>query len=278
MRVINSTSEMKRACCEATRPLGLVPTMGALHAGHLSLVDRARADNTTVAVSIFINPAQFGPGEDLSRYPRDLDADLDLLRHHGVGFVYVPAVSEVYPEGFETWVDVGPVADRLEGVERPGHFRGVATVVSKLFNITRAERAYFGQKDGQQTVVVRKLARDLDMGVEVVVCPTVREDDGLAMSSRNVRLDPEQRRAAATVFWALSQARELWGGGDVDADRLRAAVRDSLETQPLFQQIDYVSVADAETLRELETVEGPAMVSTAVRLGNVRIIDNIIVG
>lgn len=278
MCVITNTGEMVNACREANRPLGLVPTMGALHAGHLSLVDRARADNSTVVVSIFINPAQFGPGEDVSRYPRDLDADLDLLRYHGVDLVYVPDVSEVYPEGFETWVDVGSVADKLEGLERPGHFRGVATVVSKLFNITRPGRAYFGQKDGQQTVVVRKLARDLDMGVEIVVCPTVREDDGLAMSSRNVRLDPEQFRAGATVFWALSQARELWSGGDVDADRLRAAVRDSLETQPLFQQIDYVSVADAETLEELETVTGPTMVSTAVWLGNVRIIDNIIVG
>ena len=278
MRVLNSTSEMSRACREANGPLGLVPTMGALHAGHLSLVDRARADNATVAVSIFINPSQFGPGEDLSKYPRDLDADLDLLRHHGVDLVYAPDVSEVYSEGFETWVDVGLAADKLEGLERPGHFRGVVTVVSKLFNITRPERAYFGQKDGQQTVVVRKLSRDLDMGVEIVVCPTVREDDGLAMSSRNARLDPEQRRAAATVFWALSQARELWGGGDVDADRLRAAVRDSLETHPLLQRIDYVSVADGETLEELETVVGPAMISTAVRLGNVRIIDNVFVG
>jgi pantoate--beta-alanine ligase len=278
MRVITNTGEMIHACHEVNSPLGLVPTMGALHAGHLSLVDRARADNSTLAVSIFINPAQFGPGEDLSRYPRDLDADLDLLKQHGVDLVYVPDVSEVYPDGFETWVDVGPVADKLEGLERPGHFRGVATVVSKLFNITRPGRAYFGQKDGQQTVVVRKLARDLDMGVEIVVCPTVREGDGLAMSSRNVRLDPEQRRAAATVFWALSQARELWGGGNVDADRLRAAVRDSLETQPLFQPIDYVSVADAETLEELGTVAGPTMVSTAVRLGNVRIIDNVIIG
>ena len=278
MRVLNSTSEMSRACREANGPLGLVPTMGALHAGHLSLVDRARADNATVAVSIFINPSQFGPGEDLSKYPRDLDADLDLLRHHGVDLVYAPDVSEVYSEGFETWVDVGLAADKLEGLERPGHFRGVVTVVSKLFNITRPERAYFGQKDGQQTVVVRKLSLDLDMGVEIVVCPTVREDDGLAMSSRNARLDPEQRRAAATVFWALSQARELWGGGDVDADRLRAAVRDSLETHPLLQRIDYVSVADGETLEELETVVGPAMISTAVRLGNVRIIDNVFVG
>jgi pantoate--beta-alanine ligase len=252
--------------------------MGALHAGHLSLVDRARADNETVAVSIFINPTQFGPDEDLSRYPRNLDADLELLGGHGIDLAFVPDVSEVYPDGFSTWVDIGPIADRLEGLERPGHFRGVATVVSKLFNITRPDRAYFGGKDGQQTVVVKKLVRDLDLATEIVVCPTVREDDGLAMSSRNVMLDAEQRRAAATVYWALSQAREVWAGGDVDAGRLRAAVRDSLETEPLFHAIDYVSVAEAETLEELEIVEGPAMVSTAVRLGTVRIIDNVIIG
>lgn len=278
MHVINTTKEMIQACRQADNPLGLVPTMGALHAGHLSLVDRARADNETVAVSIFINPTQFGPDEDLAKYPRKLDADLELLARHGVDLVYVPDVSEVYPDGFSTWVEIGPLADRLEGLERPGHFRGVATVVSKLFNITRPDRAYFGGKDGQQTVVVKKLARDLDLGTEIVVCPTVREDDGLAISSRNVMLDAEQRRAAATVYWALSQAREVWAGGDVDANRLRAAVRDSLETEPLFQVIDYVSVADAETLGELDIVEGPAMVSTAVRLGKVRIIDNVIIG
>lgn len=258
--------------------MGLVPTMGALHMGHLSLVDRARVDNDAVVVSIFINPTQFGPDEDLTKYPRNLDADLELLAHHCVDLVYVPDVSEVYPAGFSTWVDIGRIADRLEGLVRPGHFRGVATVVSKLFNITKPDRAYFGGKDGQQTMVVKKLARDLDVGTEIVVCPTVREDDGLAISSRNIMLDAERRRAAATVYWALSQAREVWAGGDVDANRLRAAVRASLETEPLFQVIDYVSVADAETLEELETVDGPAMISTAVHLGSVRIIDNVIIG
>ena len=278
MRVIDTNYEMALACRSAPHPLGLVPTMGALHAGHLSLVDRAREETETVVVSIFVNPTQFGPSEDLSEYPRDLDGDLELLRQRGVALVYAPAVTEVYPEGFNTWVDVGPVADRLEGAVRPGHFRGVATVVSKLFNLIGPQRAYFGEKDGQQTVVVRKMVRDLDMGVEVVVCPTVRENDGLAMSSRNVRLDPEERRAAAGLFRALSQAQGLWSAGDRNAKRLRNAVRGSLESVPLFAGIDYVSVADTATLEEQETVTGQIMVSAAVHLGKVRLIDNIVLG
>ena len=211
MQIIKSKDEMRRLCRGATRPLGLVPTMGALHDGHLSLVDRARADSQTVAVSIFVNPTQFGEGEDFAQYPRDLDADLEMLRQRGTDLVFVPDVSEVYPPGFDTWVDVGPIADRLEGAARPGHFRGVATVVAKLFGIVQPERAYFGQKDGQQTVVVRKLACDLDMGIDIVVLPTIRETDGLAMSSRNVRLSPEQRRAAAAVYRALSSGQSAVG-------------------------------------------------------------------
>jgi pantoate--beta-alanine ligase len=278
MRVIDSTLEMALACREAPRPLGLVPTMGALHAGHLSLVDHARAQDATVAVSIFVNPTQFGPGEDFDEYPRDLDGDLEMLRQHGVDLVFAPDVSEVYPEGFDTWVDVGPLAGRLEGAARPGHFRAVATVVSKLFNITRPDHAYFGQKDGQQTVVIRKFARDLDTGVDVVVLPTVRESDGLAMSSRNVRLSPEQRRAAAVVYRALSAVKEAWAAGTMDADALRRLARDVLEGEPLLDGIDYASVADAHTLEELGRVEGPAMVSTAVHLGSIRIIDNVMLG
>jgi pantoate--beta-alanine ligase len=252
--------------------------MGALHAGHLSLVDHARAQDATVAVSIFVNPTQFGPGEDFDEYPRDLDGDLEMLRQHGVDLVFTPDVSEVYPEGFDTWVDVGPLAGRLEGAARPGHFRAVATVVSKLFNITRPDHAYFGQKDGQQTVVIRKFARDLDTDVEVVVLPTVRESDGLAMSSRNVRLSPEQRRAAAVVYRALSAVKEAWAAGTMDADALRRLARDVLEGEPLLDGIDYASVADAHTLEELGRVEGPAMVSTAVHLGSIRIIDNVMLG
>ncbi len=232
MRVIRSSKEMSQVCREALTPVGLVPTMGALHAGHLSLVDQARADNLTVAVSIFVNPTQFGDENALNQYPRDLDGDLDLLRQHGVDLVYAPTVDEVYPEDFDTWVDVGLLADKLEGLHRPGHFRGVATVVSKLFSMMRPDRAYFGQKDGQQSVVIQKLARDLDMDVEVVVMPTIREPDGLAMSSRNVQLSPEHRQAAPAVYRALCEAYRLWADGERNGDNLREAAKDILRAEP----------------------------------------------
>ena len=276
MRIATSKEEMRTVCREASRPLGLVPTMGALHDGHLSLVDHARADCATVAVSIFVNPTQFAEGEDFAEYPRDLDGDLEMLRQHGVDLVFVPDVAEVYPPGFDTWVDVGPLADRLEGAARPGHFRGVATIVAKLFGIVQPERAYFGQKDGQQTVVVRKMARDLDLGVEVVVLPTVREADGLAMSSRNVRLNQEQRQAASAVYRALSAGQTLWNQGETDANSIRGAVRTVLEAEPLLGAVDYVSVAAPDTIEELETAVPGAMLSTAAHLGAVRLIDNMI--
>ena len=276
MRVISTNREMFKACREAVKPIGLVPTMGALHAGHLSLVDRARSDNKTVAVSIFVNPTQFGDQDDLKKYPRDLDADLEMLRRRGVDLVYAPAVDEVYPEGFDTWVDVGPLAEKLEGAHRPGHFRGVATVVSKLFNVTRPDRAYFGQKDGQQTVVIQKMARDLDLGVEVVVMPTIREPDGLAMSSRNVQLSQEQRQAAPVVYRALCLAHRLWMDGERKGNTLRRAALAMLESEPRVDAIDYVSVAGMETLEEMCQVEGRIMVSVAVQMGAVRLIDNIV--
>ena len=276
MRVISTNDEMSRACREAVKPIGLVPTMGALHAGHLSLVDQARADNLTVAVSIFVNPAQFADNDDLEKYPRDLDGDLELLRRHGVDLVYAPTVEEVYPEGFDTWVNVGPLADKLEGIHRPGHFRGVATVVSKLFNVTRPGRAYFGQKDGQQTIVLQKLARDLDMGVEVVVMPTIRDSDGLALSSRNVQLSPERRQAAPVLYRALCRAHALWMDGERRGDPLREAALGELQSESMVDAIDYVSVAGMETLEELERIEGRAMVSVAVHMGPVRLIDNIV--
>ncbi len=276
MRIVTSKEEMRRACRDAARPLGLVPTMGALHEGHLSLVDRARSECDSAAVSIFVNPTQFGEDEDFAKYPRDLDSDLEMLRQRGVDLVFVPDVAEIYPPGFDTWVDVGPVAERLEGAARPGHFRGVATVVAKLFGIVQPERAYFGQKDGQQTVVVRKLARDLDMGIKVEVLPTVREADGLAMSSRNVRLNPEQRRAAPAVFRALSAGQAAWQQGETDATAIRNAVQQELEAEPLLGGIDYVSVAAPETLEELERATPGAMLSAAARLGTIRLIDNVI--
>ena len=278
MLVVASKDEMRRACREASHPLGLVPTMGALHAGHLSLVDHARAGCATVAVSIFVNPTQFGEGEDFDKYPRDLDGDLEMLRQRGVDLVFVPDVTEVYPPGFDTWVDAGPIAGRLEGAARPGHFRGVATVVAKLFGIVRPDRAYFGQKDGQQTVVIRKLDRDLDMGIEIVALPTVRETDGLAMSSRNVRLSPEQRRAAPAVYRALCAGLSLWERGEADGDRIRDAMRQELESEALLGPIDYVSLADPDSLEELDRGAPGAMLSVAAHLGSVRMIDNVILG
>lgn len=275
MRTIESVSEMARACREAPRPLGLVPTMGALHQGHLSLVRRARQENSSVVVSIFVNPTQFGAHEDLDQYPRDLERDLGLLRQEGCDLVFIPRAETMYPLGFDTWVDVGGLGDRLEGAIRPGHFRGVATVVTKLLNITRPDRAYFGQKDGQQTVVVRQLVRDLEMGVEVVVVPTVRAPDGLALSSRNKYLTEQQRRAAPVIYRGLCLAKELWREGECDAEKLRNEVRRALESEPLIDGIDYISVADASTLAEVDTVAGRAMVLVAVRLGTARLIDNI---
>ena len=267
---------MARACREAARPLGLVPTMGALHDGHLALVRIGRQENATLAVTIFVNPTQFGPQEDLAGYPRDLANNLELLRQEQADLVFVPPVNEIYPAGFDTWVQVGAVGDLLEGEKRPGHFNGVVTVVTKLFNLVRPDRAYFGRKDGQQTVVVRRLVRDLDLGVDIVVVPTVREPDGLATSSRNVYLSPDERRAAPVVYRAICRAGELWGQGVGDGDRLRKGVMEVLKGEPLVASIDYVSVADADTLEELLSVDGRAMVSVAVQIGNTRLIDNII--
>ena len=276
MRVIHTVKDMRSICRIVERPMGLVPTMGALHEGHLALVRRAKQENRTLAATIFVNPTQFGPGEDLQKYPRDLEKDLDLLRNEGTDLVYVPDVEEVYPPGFDSWVEVSGLGDKLEGAHRPGHFRGVATVVAKLFNLIQPDRAYFGQKDGQQTAIVRKMVKDLDFGLDIVVVPTVRDSDGLALSSRNIYLTQEQRRAAPAIYRALCAASRLWGDGVKDGDRLRAEVLATLRQEPLLDSIDYVSVADAETLEELEQVEGRAMVSVAVRLGQTRLIDNVI--
>ena len=276
MQVARRNQHMARMCRDSSRPLGLVPTMGALHEGHLALVRRARRENATLAVTIFVNPTQFSDGDDLSQYPRDLGKDLELLRSEGADLVFAPAVEEMYPAGFDTWVDVGGLADRLEGAHRPGHFRGVATVVAKLLNLIRPDRAYFGQKDGQQLAVLRRMVQDLDLGPEIVAVPTVREPDGLALSSRNTYLTEEQRQAAPVVYRALCTAEELWRQGVKDAGRLRDEARRVLEGEPLVERIDYVSVADADTLEELEQVEGRVMLSVAVQLGVPRLIDNVI--
>lgn len=257
--------------------LGLVPTMGFLHAGHLSLVRRARADNDHVAVSIFVNPTQFGPHEDFARYPRDVARDLDLLQREGVDLVFAPDISEMYPPGYHTYVIVEEITERLEGLARPGHFRGVATVVAKLFNIVQPTRAYFGQKDAQQAVVIQQMVRDLNFDLEIVVCPTVREPDGLAMSSRNVYLNPDERRAATVLYRALQRANHLYASGERDASAIRHAMLDLIEAEPLARP-DYVSLANPRTLVELERVEGRALASLAVRIGTTRLIDNMLLG
>ena len=268
---------MMALCREVERPLGLAPTMGALHEGHVSLVRRARADNATLAVSIFVNPTQFGPAEDFSRYPRSMERDLELLEAEGTDLVFAPSPSEVYPDGFDTWIEPGAVAEGQEGKVRPGHFRGVATVVAKLFTIVRPDRAYFGQKDGQQVAVIRRMSHDLNLGADVVTMPTVREPDGLAMSSRNAYLKPHERQAAPVIYRALCAAEQLWRSGDRDAARLQAAAFAVLQAEPLVESVDYVSVVDADTMAGVDAIGEPAaMMAVAARVGAVRLIDNVI--
>jgi pantoate--beta-alanine ligase len=254
--------------------VGLVPTMGYLHAGHLSLVERARRENDHVAASLFVNPTQFGPSEDLAGYPRDLARDRALLEQAGCDLLFAPGVADMYPEGRGTTVDPGGVSAPLEGERRPGHFQGVATVVLKLLNIVQPHRAYFGQKDAQQLGVIRAMVRDLDVPVEIVGCPTVREPDGLALSSRNSYLDADDRRAAPVLYRALLAARRLWEEGERSGDVLREAMRRVLAAEPRAR-VDYVSVADPLTFRELERLDGPALLSMAVFVGRARLIDNL---
>ena len=257
--------------------VGLVPTMGYLHEGHLSLVRRAREECDHVIVSIFVNPAQFGPKVDLSKYPRDLDRDLSLLEPLGVDLIWMPTAEIVYPPGFQTWVDVETITQPLEGAMRPGHFRGVTTVVAKLFNSVQPHKAYFGQKDAQQAAVIRQMTRDLNFPIEIVVCPIVREPDGLAMSSRNVYLDSEQRKAATVLSRALEAAKEKYESGVRDAEKIRIEMKEVLASEPLAE-VQYVSCADYDTLEELETVNGKTLLSMAVFIGKTRLIDNVVLG
>ena len=260
--------------------IGLVPTMGYLHDGHMALVRQASADNERVAASIYVNPKQFGPGEDLSRYPRDLERDLRLLASAGVDLVFARDDASMYPPDYQTRVIVSEVTRHLEGARRPTHFEGVTTVVAKLFNIIHPARAYFGQKDAQQTVVVRQMVRDLNFEVEIVVCPTVRESDGLAMSSRNKYLDPEQRLAAPVLYRSLKSAEALWLDGHRDSDSLRAAMEHALAAEPLAK-VEYVSVAHVDSLIEWQgsiPTDERAIFSMAVQFGKTRLIDNLLVG
>jgi len=274
-KVVRTRAELREALADVPRPLGLVPTMGWLHDGHRSLMAQARAANATTIATIFVNPRQFNEAADYQRYPRNEARDLAICEEEGLDFVFMPAVEEIYPPGFDTTVSVGAVARPLEGAARPGHFDGVATVVAILFNLVGAERAYFGQKDAQQVLVIRQMARDLAIPTEVIACPTVREADGLALSSRNVHLTPDQRVAAPVLRRALVAARDRWTAGERSGDALRDAMWEVLTAEPLATPA-YVSVADGQTLAELERVPdgAPALLSLAVRFGPTRLIDN----
>jgi len=271
--VVRTRADLREALAGARRPVGLVPTMGALHEGHASLIRRAHAENATVLVTIFVNPLQFNETSDFEAYPRDEAADVRVCGAAGADLLLIPPVEEIYHPGFETSVRVGALTQPLEGAARPGHFEGVTTVVAILLGLAGADRAYFGQKDAQQLLVIRRMAADLGVATEIVACPIVREPDGLALSSRNVRLTPQQRAAAPVLRRALSAARARYDAGERDAEILRAAMRMTLAAEPLAAP-EYVSCADSATLRELERVDGPTLLSMAVRFGAVRLIDN----
>lgn len=278
MQTITTLQDLRQARQNLPEPLGLVPTMGYLHEGHLSLVRAARRECASVVVSIFVNPTQFGPQEDLERYPRDLPRDLTLLEAEGVDLVWTPTPQIMYPDGYQTWVTVEQIAAPLEGAMRPGHFRGVATVVAKLFNAVQPQRAYFGQKDAQQALVIRRLVADLNFPIQVVVCPTVREADGLAMSSRNVYLNPQERQAATVLYRALTAAQAAYEAGQRNADHLRQVMQAVLNDEPLARA-QYVSCARLEDLQEWQgEVSGAALLSLAVFIGQTRLIDNLVIG
>jgi len=275
MMIVTTLEELHAARPLLDSPVGFVPTMGFLHEGHLALVRRAREECASVVVSIFVNPTQFGPNEDLEKYPRDLERDIRLLDEAGANLLWTPTPEVMYPPGYQTWVEVDGLTRILEGSVRPGHFRGVTTVVTKLFNAVQPQKAYFGQKDAQQAAVIRRMTRDLNFPIEIVVCPTVREPDGLAMSSRNTYLNPEERQAAAVLYRALTAAQNAYKSGERDASVLRRVMSEVIEAEPLAQ-IQYVSCADFDTLEELQRVDGKALLSMAVFIGKTRLIDNLV--
>lgn len=278
MRVVGSIAQMQALCREFRREgksIGLVPTMGALHAGHLSLVRSARTQNDIVVVSIFVNPLQFGPNEDFAKYPRTFEADCKKLEHEGVDFVFAPAVEEMYPEGAATYVSVEGVSERLDGKSRPGHFKGVTTVVSKLFHIVPADRAYFGQKDAAQVAVLRKMVRDQNIDLDLVVCPIVREKDGLALSSRNTYLSDEERKHALVLHRALMRVQMLVDTGEWDAAKLAGAARE-LIAEEAGAKLDYLEVVNPDTLEPVATVKNGALVAVAAWIGATRLIDNLV--
>ncbi|HEY5729635.1 MAG TPA: pantoate--beta-alanine ligase [Anaerolineales bacterium] len=276
MRKSSTPDELRSARLSLDGRVGFVPTMGFLHEGHLSLIRRAREECEHVLVSIFVNPTQFGANEDLSKYPRDIDRDLKLIEPL-TDLVWMPTAEVMYPQGYQTWVEVEAITSPLEGAMRPGHFRGVTTIVAKLFNAIQPHRAYFGQKDAQQAAVIRQMVRDLNFPIEIVVCPIVREADGLAMSSRNVYLHPDQRKAATVLFRSLSAAKELFEGGERNAENIRGKMKEVLAGEPLAE-VQYVSCADYDTLEELDDIKGKVLLSMAIFIGKTRLIDNFVLG
>ena len=277
MLTVQTIPELRKARTDLPSPVGLVPTMGFLHDGHLSLVKKAVEECASVVVSIFVNPTQFGPQEDFGSYPRDIPKDLELLEQLEVDLVWIPETGEMYPPGFQTWVEVDSLSRRLEGDMRPGHFKGVATVVTKLFTAVQPEKAYFGQKDAQQSVIIKRLVLDLNLPVEVMICPIMREDDGLAMSSRNVYLNPDQRIAAAVLYGALNIAKQAFQNGEYDAERLREIMLKTIHAEPLAA-VQYVSCVNPETMEEYSGSFERALLSMAVKFGNIRLIDNLVIG
>jgi pantoate--beta-alanine ligase len=271
---VTTVAELKKVRETLEGSVGFAPTMGYLHEGHLSLVKKSKEENDISVASIFVNPTQFGPSEDFESYPRDLEKDFKLLEPY-TDIIFTPSMKDMYPEGFNTWVEVKGLTDKLEGASRPTHFRGVTTIVAKLFNIVRPARAYFGQKDAQQLAVIKKMVKDLDMHLDVIACPTVREPDGLAMSSRNSYLKPDERKAAVVLHKSLTLAKKLFEGGERNASVIRREMVDLINREPLAH-CDYVSIADNETLDEVETIHREVLVSLAVQIGKPRLIDNIV--
>jgi pantoate--beta-alanine ligase len=259
------------------KTIGFVPTMGALHEGHLSLVRRAKQENDITVVSIFINPIQFGPSEDFHKYPRDIEGDTERLQKEGADIIFLPEISSMYPENFLTYVEVEEISERLCGTFRPDHFKGVATVVTKLLNIVKPTRAYFGQKDFQQAIIIKQLVKDLDIDVNIVVCPTVRERDGLAMSSRNAYLDKKQREASTIIYKCLKEALDLMKSGIIDARYIKGLMHDKLLKESSVSGVDYAGVYDPVTLDELSEIKGDTLLAVAVKIGEIRLIDNMLV-
>jgi pantoate--beta-alanine ligase len=277
IRIPEIMQETSKECLKKGKTIGFVPTMGALHEGHISLIRRAKQENDVTIVSIFVNPIQFGPSEDFKRYPRDIEGDTEKLQREKVDVVFMPEVSSMYPEKFLTLVEVKEISERLCGAFRPGHFRGVATVVTKLLNIVKPIRVYFGQKDFQQGVIIKQLVKDLNIDVDVVICPTIREQDGLAMSSRNVYLDIEQRKAATVLYRCLKEASDLIKSGIMDGEYIKGFMEERILREPEISSIEYAGVYDPETMVEVSEIKGNILLAVALRIGSTRLIDNVLV-